>query len=286
MKLVRFADSRGNALGLVKSDGIIDLRRYWPELRDDMIALIKEWPRIGTAIQRMLADSNPDIPLADIRLLAPVGRPGKILAIGLNYADHIKETGQQAPSQQIWFSKAATSVNAPFDPIEVPMASEQVDYEAELVVIIGQRCRHVSEERAPQVIFGYCAGNDVSVRDWQLRTSQWVLGKSFDTHAPIGPWIVTPDESGDPHALDIRCFVNGEQRQNSNTRHLIFNVFAQIELLSNVMTLEPGDLIFTGTPGGVGLAMKPPRWLKAGDKVRVEIDRIGVIEAVMRPEPL
>jgi 2-keto-4-pentenoate hydratase/2-oxohepta-3-ene-1,7-dioic acid hydratase in catechol pathway len=166
------------------------------------------------------------------------------------------------------------------------MASEQVDYEAELVVIISKRSRHVTKELAPAVVFGYCAGNDVSVRDWQLRSSQWVLGKSFDTHAPIGPWIVTPDEIIDPHALGIRCFVNGEERQNSNTRHLIFNVFEQITHLSTAMTLEPGDIIFTGTPGGVGLAMNPPRWLKPGDRVRVEIDRIGAIEAIIRPETL
>src|SRR5215469_1724918 len=284
MKLVRYADKGGNSLGGVKDGGIIELRKHWPALRDDMIALIEMWPDIASTLRSLAADSAPDTTVAEIRLLAPVSRPGKILAIGLNYADHIKETGQQTPPHQIWFTKAATSINAPFDPIELPIASQQVDYEAELVVIIGKRCKHVSKERAPEVVFGYCAGNDVSVRDWQLRTSQWVLGKSFDTHAPIGPWIVTPDEVGDPHALGIRCFVNGQLRQNSNTRHLIFNVFDQIAHLSSAMTLEPGDVIFTGTPGGVGLAMNPPHWLKAGDKVRVEIDRIGAIEATMRPE--
>jgi 2-keto-4-pentenoate hydratase/2-oxohepta-3-ene-1,7-dioic acid hydratase in catechol pathway len=286
MKLVRYADKAGTSLGVVKNDGLIKLGRHWPAVRDDMIALIKMWPDIASALPMLVADSAPDAALADVRLLAPVGRPGKILAIGLNYADHILETGQQTPPHQIWFTKAVTSINAPFDPVELPTASEQVDYEAELVVIIGKRCKHVAKEHAPEVIFGYCAGNDVSVRDWQLRTSQWVLGKSFDTHAPIGPWIVTPDEIGDPHALNIRCLVNGEPRQNSNTGHLIFNVFDQIAHLSNAMTLEPGDAIFTGTPGGVGLAMNPPRWLKAGDKVRVEIDRIGAIEAVMRAEAL
>jgi 2-keto-4-pentenoate hydratase/2-oxohepta-3-ene-1,7-dioic acid hydratase in catechol pathway len=286
MKLVRYADNSESALGVVKDDGVIDLRKRWPALRDDMIALIEMWPNIAPAVTRFAADSTPDTALANVRLLAPVARPGKILAIGLNYADHVKETGQQTPPHQIWFTKAVTAVNAPADPIELPMASQQVDYEAELVVIIGKRCKHVAKERAPEVVFGYCAGNDVSVRDWQLRTSQWVLGKSFDSHAPIGPWIVTPDEIGDPHALGIRCFVNGEQRQSSNTRHLIFNVFDQIAHLTSAMTLEPGDLIFTGTPGGVGLAMKPPQWLKAGDQVRVEIDRIGAIEAVMRPEAL
>jgi len=157
-------------------------------------------------------------------------------------------------------------------------------YEAELVVIVGKRCKHVAAERAGEVVFGYCAGNDVSVRDWQMRTPQWVLGKSFDTHAPIGPWIVTADEIGDPHTMGIRCFVNGERRQNSNTQNLVFNVYEQIAHLSRAMTLEPGDIIFTGTPGGVGLAMRPPQFLKAGDKVRVEIDRIGFIEAEMQPE--
>jgi 2-keto-4-pentenoate hydratase/2-oxohepta-3-ene-1,7-dioic acid hydratase in catechol pathway len=286
VKLVRYADKGENSLGIVKNSGIIDLRKHWPVLRDDMITLIEMWPDIASTLPRLVAESAPDVSLADVRLLAPVGRPGKILAIGLNYADHIKETGQQIPPHQIWFTKAVTAINAPFDPVQLPMASEQVDYEAELVVIIGKRCKHVTKERAAEVIFGYCAGNDVSVRDWQLRTSQWVLGKSFDTHAPIGPWIVTPDEIGDPHALGIRCFVNGEQRQSSNTKHLIFNVFDQIAHLSSAMTLEPGDTIFTGTPGGVGLAMKPPQWLKAGDKVRVEIDRISAIEATMRPEAL
>jgi len=286
MKLVRYTDKGGPSLGVVKNDGVIELGKHWPAVRDDMIALIKMWPDIASALPMLVANSAPDAALTDVRLLAPVDRPGKILAIGLNYADHIRETGQQTPPHQIWFTKAVTSINAPFDPVQLPAASEQVDYEAELVVIIGQRCKHIAKERAPEVIFGYCAGNDVSVRDWQLRTSQWVLGKSFDTHAPIGPWIVTPDEIVDPHALNIRCLVNGEQRQNSNTRHLIFNVFDQIAHLSNAMTLEPGDAIFTGTPGGVGLAMNPPRWLKAGDKVRVEIDRIGAIEAVMRAEAL
>lgn len=157
------------------------------------------------------------------------------------------------------------------------------DYEAELVVIICKRRKHVVAERAGEVVFGYCAGNDVSVRDWQMRTPQWSLGKSFDTHAPIGPWIVTPDELGDPHSLGIRCLVNGELRQNSNTKYLVFSVFDQIAHLSQAMTLEPGDVIFTGTPGGVGLA-NPPQLLKEGDRVRIEIDRIGAIEATMRNE--
>mgnify|MGYP001544599527 FL=1 len=182
------------------------------------------------------------------------------------------------------FSKLPNSVNGRFDDIEVPNASPAVDYEAELVFIVAKRCRNVSREQAASAIFGYCAGNDVSVRDWQFHTSQWILGKSFDTHAPFGPFIVTVDEVGDPHTLGIRCFVNGEKRQDSNTKNLVFNVYDQIALLSQAMTLMPGDVVFTGTPGGVGFASRPPNFLKAGDVVRVEIDRVGAIEAKMAPQ--
>lgn len=216
--------------------------------------------------------------LESFALLAPVARPGKIFGIGLNYADHVAESGMARPVEQLWFTKAVTSVNAPYAPIELPRVSTQLDYEAELAFVIGKRCRHVSVDKAHEVIFGYCASNDVSIRDWQTKTSQFVLGKSFDTHCPYGPWLVTPDELGDPHDLGIRCQVNGEVRQNSNTKELIFNCFEQIAFLSQAMTLEPGDLILTGTPGSVGIGFKPARWLKAGDVVRVEIDHIGAIE--------
>ena len=284
MKIVRYEDHDGAKLGAVKGEGVVDLGRRFPSLSDNAIELIKQWRDLSGEAQTVVAQSAPDVALAKVRLLAPVARPGKVMGIGLNYADHIKESGQETPRHQVWFTKAVTAINGPFDPIEIPRASPMVDYEAELVVVVGKRCRHVPKESAAEVIFGYCVGNDVSVRDWQLRTPQWVLGKSFDTHAPIGPWIVTADEVGDPHTMGIRCFVNGERRQNSNTENLVFNVYDQIAHLSEAMTLEPGDLIFTGTPGGVGGAMRPPKFLKAGDKVRVEIDRIGTIEAVMRPE--
>lgn len=231
-----------------------------------------------------MATTKSHYRLAEVHLKAPVPDPQKILAIGLNYADHIAETGRQKPKRQVWFSKLPNAVNGPYDPIQIPKVSNNIDYEAEFVAIIGKRCRHVSSANAKDVIFGYCAGNDVSVRDWQRLSPQWILGKSFDTHAPFGPWIVTPDEIGDPHTLGIRCLVNGELRQNSNTSHLIFNIFDQIEHLSQALTLEPGDVIFTGTPGGVGVAMDPPSWLKAGDVVRVEIDRVGALEAKMVAE--
>jgi len=178
-----------------------------------------------------------------------------------------------------------TAANGPYDPVDRPKVSEQLDYEAELVVVIGMRCRHVSETDAAGAIFGYCVGNDFSVRDWQWRTPQWMIGKSFDTHAPFGPAIVTADEIGDAPKLRIRAFVNGETLQDSNTGNLIFPVAAMIAHLSQVMTLEPGDIIFTGTPSGVGAMRKPPLWLKPGDIVRVEIEKLGHIENKVRAEP-
>jgi 2-keto-4-pentenoate hydratase/2-oxohepta-3-ene-1,7-dioic acid hydratase in catechol pathway len=175
-----------------------------------------------------------------------------------------------------------TAANGPFDAIEFPAVSQDLDYEAELVVVIGKRCRNVPQARVAEAIFGYCVGNDVSVRDWQKRTPQWTIGKSFDTHAPFGPWITTADEVN-TSSLGIRSFVNGEQRQSSNTSQMLFDCAAQIEHLSQAMTLEPGDLIYTGTPAGVGMAHNPPVYLKPGDVVRVEIDGLGAIENRVEP---
>jgi 2-keto-4-pentenoate hydratase/2-oxohepta-3-ene-1,7-dioic acid hydratase in catechol pathway len=284
MKLVTFTDTAGTRIGIAKDDGIVDLKKADADLPRDMIALMSSWPEHRATVERA-ATRKADAPLSAVKLEAPVPRPGKILAIGLNYADHIEESGQKTPEQQVWFCKHVTSVNAPFAPVQMPKVSMLLDYEAELVVVIGKRCKHVPKDKAHEVIFGYAAGNDVTVRDWQFKTPQWMLGKSFDTHAPFGPWIVTPDEIGDPHALGIRAFVNGEKRQGSNTKHLVFNVFDQIAHLSQAMTLEPGDIIFTGTPAGVGAAMKPPQFLKVGDVTRIEIDKIGAIEATVAAEP-
>ncbi|HVV65187.1 MAG TPA: fumarylacetoacetate hydrolase family protein [Rhizomicrobium sp.] len=283
MKLASFLADGKARIGAIVDGGLVDLSRAAPALPRDMIGLIKAWTEAEPQL-RAIAGERPHWPLSQVRLTAPVPRPGKILAIGLNYADHIAESGQTRPERQIWFSKMASAVNGPFDPILIPRVSQEVDYEAELVAVIGRRCRRVGRTDAERAVFGYCAGNDISVRDWQFRTSQWILGKSFDTHAPFGPWIATSQEVGDPHALGLRAFVNGEMRQNSNTRHMVFDVFDQIAYLSQAMTLEPGDVIFTGTPGGVGMAFKPPRWLRPGDTVRVEIDRIGALEAQMAAE--
>jgi len=283
MKLATFSVAGSQRLGLVDGDRVTSLSDRIAAMPKDMIGLIAAWGELS----RKVEGTTPagDYKLSEVRLLAPVPRPGKMLGIGLNYADHIAEAGMKRPEHQLWFAKAVTAVSGPFDPIQRPVVSTALDYEAELVFVVGKRCRHVPVERAHEAIFGYCAGNDVSVRDWQMRTGQFTLGKSFDTHAPFGPFIVTPDEI-DPRNLGIRTFVNGEKRQDSNTKHLIFDCAAQVAHLSQVMTLEPGDVMFTGTPGGVGMAMKPPRFLKAGDRVRIEIDGVGAIESVVEDETL
>jgi 2-keto-4-pentenoate hydratase/2-oxohepta-3-ene-1,7-dioic acid hydratase in catechol pathway len=244
-----------------------------------MLDLIARWSSLESALRQLSSRREGALPLSRVKLLAPIPRPGKILAIGLNYADHIREMKHEMPTRQVWFCKHTTAVNAPFDPIQIPKVSTMIDYEVEMVAIIGRGGRHISREDAPSAVFGYCTGNDVSVRDWQTYTPQWMLGKSFDTHAPFGPWITTADEIGDPHSLGVRCFVNGGKRQESNTSNFVFTLWDQIAYLSQAMTLESGDLIFTGTPGGVGAAMNPPSFLKPGDKVRAEIDRLGAIEA-------
>jgi ureidoglycolate lyase len=275
MKLVTFSTGGLIQSGRVEQDSVVSLGTA------SLRALIARWD--GAAEQACRA-AGPVFKLSEVRLLPPIPRPGKIMAIGLNYADHIRESGLAAPKEQVWFNKLPTAANGPYDPILLPKVSSQIDCEAELVVVIGKGGRYIAREVAPKAVFGYCVGNDVSARDWQFATPQWLLGKSFDSHAPFGPWITTADEVSDPHTLGIRSFVNDEKRQDSNTKHLVFNIWDQIAHLSQVTTLEPGDLIFTGTPGGVGLGMKPPRYLQDGDRVRIEIDGLGSLDAPCRKE--
>jgi 2-keto-4-pentenoate hydratase/2-oxohepta-3-ene-1,7-dioic acid hydratase in catechol pathway len=277
MRLVTFVSGGQVGLGRVEGNEIIPFPPHFGSMMD----LIVGWPQLRAQVAA--AQARP-ILLDNARLLPPLPRPGKILAIGLNYADHVRETGAALPPRQIWFCKQPTAASGPFDPIPLPAVAREVDYEAEMVVVIGAGGRNLSRAEAPAAVFGYCVGNDVSVRDWQMATSQWMLGKSFDGHAPFGPWITTADDITDPHRLGIRCFVNGDKRQDSNTSNLIFNVWDQIAHISQVMTLEPGDLIFTGTPGGVGMGFSPPRYLNDGDQVRVEIDQLGAIEGFCRKE--
>ena len=252
MKLCTYVGSSGPRVGVI-SDG----RVFDAQTSGTMSDIVADWPKVRPALETAIRQGE-GILLASAKLLAPIARPGKIFAIGLNYADHIAESRMEAPKEQVWFTKAVTSINGPFEPVQIPKVSPFVDYEVELVAVIGKGGRHIARDKAHEHVFGYCVGNDVTERVWQHRTPQWSLGKSFDTHAPIGPWITTADEVRDPHVLDIRCFVNGELRQNSNTKHLVFNVYDQIAQLSQAKTLEPGDLIFTGTPGGSVL-----RWTRA-----------------------
>jgi 2-keto-4-pentenoate hydratase/2-oxohepta-3-ene-1,7-dioic acid hydratase in catechol pathway len=241
-----------------------------------MSALVAAGPEALARARDAGAGSAGRGPLDLAALAAPVQRPGKFLAVGLNYADHIAESGAPTPEYPTVFAKTSSCVNGPFDDVLRPAISDELDYEGELGFVIGTRCRHVPRDRAHEVIAGYVIVDDFTVRDIQFRSGQWTLGKSFDTHGVIGPWIVTGDELADPHSLPIRTLVNGEQRQSSNTSNLIFDCFAQIEIISSICTLEPGDVVATGTPGGVGKALG--KLLVPGDVVRVEIDGIGAIE--------
>ncbi|WP_343231044.1 fumarylacetoacetate hydrolase family protein [Variovorax sp. WS11] len=224
-------------------------------------------------------------PLSSVQLLAPVTSPSKFLAIGLNYQAHADESLRigVAPAQsQIWFNKQVSCIVGPGDAIDHPAVIEQLDYEAELGLMIGRRGRNIRPEDALDHVAGYMIVNDVSARDWQKRSPTWTLGKSFDTHGPIGPWLVTPDEIGDPHSLAISLKVNGELRQQANTSQMIHDIRAQLSYLSEVMTLEPGDIIATGTPAGVGVAMTPPQFLKEGDVVTIDIERVGQLSNPVR----
>ena len=285
MKLATFTHCGSTRIGVVEDDEVVDLAEAAPDLPCEMTALFEAPPGALDRARRAAAETRTRIPLDDVHLEAPIRRPPKILAVGLNYADHVAESGLKAPGHPSIFNKQSTSVTGPYDPVHLPRASQALDYEGELGLVIGKRCRHVPRDRAAEVVAGYLVVNDVSVRDWQFHTPTMTMGKSFDTHCPTGPWIVTADEVGDPHCLGLRTWVDGELRQDSNTKELIFDCFAIIEYLSTAFTLEPGDLISTGTPAGVGIAMKPPRLLVAGDVVRIEVERIGQIENPVISEP-
>ena len=283
MKLVRYRLGDQISSGLVHDEGVTAfLSLGLPfETIDEVIA---GGAYALTAIAERARRQPPEHPLAAVKLLAPLQRPGKYLAIGMNYAKHLEEAlkaGAVAPSHQTWFNKQTTCINDPDGLLEAGV-SEKLDYEVELGAIIGRTAKGVSAVDALDYVFGYTVVNDVTARDWQLHSPTFTVGKSFDTHGPFGPWIVTRDEIPDPQVLDLRCYVNGERRQSSNTRDMIYSVAQQIEYLSTAFTLEPGDLLATGTPEGVGIGMSPPSYLRSGDVVRCEIDRIGVLENRVR----
>jgi len=271
MKLCTYTHEGQTRTGIVVGASVIDTG-----VPGTMIDLIKGWDELKAGLEARAA-AGGGVPLSSVKLESPVQRPGKIFAIGLNYADHIAESKMGTPERQVWFTKAQTSVSGPYDPIEIAKGTMTADYEVELVAIVGKGGKHIAEADAPAAIFGYCVGNDVTERMWQHATPQWSLGKSFDTHAPMGPWIVTADEL-DGTNTRVRCWVNGELRQDARTTELIFDIPTLIETVSRGITLLPGDVIATGTPAGVGMGLSPPRWLQHGDTVLIQIDGIGTLE--------
>lgn len=284
MKLITFSYENTRHIGAVIGDSVITGSGNI-NIPDTMIGFLSAGNEAKDAMQALMDSGGNRIPLADVNLLAPVPRPGKFLGISLNYQDHIAETKLEKPEYPTFFSKHSSCIIADGEAIHRPVVSEKLDYEGELAFVIGKRCKHVPIEKAEQLIAGYTIVNDVSVRDWQVRSPTWMLGKSFDTHGPMGPWIVTADEIDDPHNLNIKTWIDGDLRQDSNTRHMIFNCYEMIAYLSQAMTLEPGDVISTGTPAGVGVKMKPRGYMKPGQTAKIEIERIGVLSNPVIEEP-
>lgn len=290
MHLVTFLEHGEVRLGaLLVRDGykmIVDLNRAEPRLPASMLDFLaageSAYAFADDVLRRAPATAIHEFETVTLRAVIP--NPGKIICIGLNYRDHAAETRQSVPEVPVIFAKYANTLIGPAEPILLPRVTQRVDYEAELAVVMGKRGRHITETKAMDYVAGYTAFNDISARDFQMRTSQWTIGKTFDTFGPLGPALVTADEIADPHALAIRLSIDGEVLQDSNTRELIFSIPQLIAYLSSVMTLEPGDVIATGTPAGVGFTRRPPRFLRPGETVRVEIEGIGVLENPVKEE--
>ena len=275
MKLVRYTHHGRTRLGKVVDSTVIDLSEI-TGIDHSMRQLLNDLPALRERLERV---AGPAIALEGVRLEAPIHDPQKFLGIGMNYRQHAEEArraGIAIPSSQMWFNKQVSCISGPFDPVVKPRISEQMDYEIELGVVIGRRCRHVCAGDAPAVIAGYLIVNDLSARDWLKKSPTFTLGKSFDTHGPLGPWLTTCDEIADPLALQMTLTVNGEQRQHASTGDMIYNIYQQIEYLSSVMTLEPGDVLATGTPSGIGAPTG--RFLQPGDLLHLTIDGLGAIE--------
>jgi 2-keto-4-pentenoate hydratase/2-oxohepta-3-ene-1,7-dioic acid hydratase in catechol pathway len=278
MKLVTYQSDSGPRVAGLRDGALVDVNRADPTLPSCIKRLLALGPAVFPRAAAAIARGEP-LPAETIPGLPLVPKPDKILCVGLNYSGHAKETGMQRPAEPVIFNKLPTAAAAHWQPIVLPAVSKQVDYEAELVAVIGVGGRNIAAEHALEHVAGYCCGNDVSARDWQkLRSGgQWLLGKSFDTFAPIGPYLVTADELPDPSDLRVQLRLNGETMQDARTAEFIFPVPKLISYISQVCTLSPGDLLFTGTPAGVGFARTPPVFLQSGDVLEVEIERIGVL---------
>ncbi len=296
MKLATFSDRGAPELGVVVASGVVPITRLDPTLPTQMPALLDQMDACKGRLEALVRGCDAPLALSGVTLHAPVPQPGKFMAIGLNYQKHRAEAvdaGIKVPRNQMWFTKQLSCITGPYGTILKPQTALMLDYEVELAVIIGRRCRQVTAEEAPGFIGGFAVANDLSMRDWQLHNMperlELMIGKSFDTHGPFGPWLVTPDEVPDPHDLSLRCLVNGELRQSSNTDDMIWNCYEQVAYLSSAMTLLPGDVLLTGTPpgsgfsprtatGAAGRARKASVYLEEGDVVRCEIDGLGHLE--------
>ena len=287
MKLARYTHDGRTRIGVVAGLQVIDLQRLVPSAPATIREVLAAGRPLREAIAGALGGAPQGLPLDAVRLEAPVPDAQKYMAIGMNYHDHAEETakaGINVPKNQLWFNKQVSCITGPYHPIYKPRVSEKMDYEAEMGVVIGKRCRYVCVDDARSVVGGYFVANDVTARDWQFKSPTFTLGKSFDSHGPTGPWITTDDEIADPHALEMQLWVNGERRQHTNTGRMIHDIWQQIHELSQVMTLEPGDLIATGTCANVGIALG--KFLQVGDVVRVEIEHLGHIENRVEQEPV
>jgi len=288
MKLATFIDRDGPRIGVIDGDEIADVCRADDRLPSDLLVLLGAGSE-GLKAVEAAASCAPRIPLSQVRLAPPVRSPRKFLGLGMSFhshVQHVRAKGGDVPAHQIWFNKQVTCVSGPYDPIHLPSVARELDYEGELAIVIGRRARHVRKRDAASVIAGFMVCNDVSVRDWQRRSPTAMLGKSFDTHGPTGPWLTTADAVPNSGSLRIRTWVDGELRQEGSTSELIYSFGEMLEELSTVFTLEPGDILATGTPVGSGSSFSPPRYLAAGQSVRVEIEGLGHIENRVIPEPV
>ncbi|MEM1146025.1 MAG: fumarylacetoacetate hydrolase family protein [Pseudomonadota bacterium] len=285
MQLVTFTENESTRVGLLVEGGVVDCCALDPEIPTDMLQVLDGGDAVLAKL-KALESAEPAFAAADVQLHSPVPRPPKILAVGLNFMDHWNEIPEEVktarkmklPETPFIFNKQSLSAAGPYDDIHLPAESPELDYEGELGVVIGKRCRRVPKEQVMDVIAGYTVLNDVTVREWQRHSPTFTMGKSWDTHCPMGPALVTADEIEDPLALNVRVFVDGEERQNFITGDMIFNIVDQIHYLSTAFTLEVGDVIATGTSAGVALFRPGRPWLTAGQKVKVEIDGVGAIE--------
>ncbi len=283
MKLVNFLYKGEKNIGALLDDGVCSFKSISDNYSIPMMEFIEQIDDLSPKVSKFI-NSNPEvIPLSKIEFLPVIERPGKVLAVGLNYKDHAKETGMDLPKVPMIFTKQSTSVLGHQGEIHKPKVSDAVDYEGEMAFVIGKKCRHVSKEDALDVIAGVTICNDVSVRDWQIASPTFTMGKSFDTHCPIGPYIVTMDEISDIHNLKIKTYVNDELRQDSCTDQLIFDCFDLIEHITKAFTLEPGDIIATGTSSGVGVVLG--KYLVPNDVVRIELENVGTLENKVVLEP-